>query len=206
MATLLITNLSAGVVNLGDFYTSLAVGASISVERSANDIPGLAALVKSLAAGDVSLSVTYSADEIASGLQTPDKAVEARDMAPGAIGGDGLDAGILMQFDSPVGGGGADELTLIAAGALPFAFRVCDVWAKVSTGVAGSWVLGDEAGGAGQIVGTMDSTTASARVPTTAPTDGVTVAPGAAKGLFLARSASTAIGEIYALIKRVNTP
>jgi hypothetical protein len=202
MATLLITNLSSGVVNLGDFYTSLAVGASISVDRRPGEIPLLSALMASLSAGDVSMSVTYTADEIASGLQSPDKAVEARDMAPGVAGGDGLDPGILMKFDVPVGGGGADEVTLIAAGALPYPFQVCDVWANISTAAAGSWVLGDEAGGAGTDIATLDSTTTGVRVPSTAPLTSIAVALGAAKGLFLARSDSTAVGEVFALVKR----
>jgi len=202
MATLLITNISSDVVNLGDFYTSLAVGASIEVERSSSDIPGLSALIRELAAGSVTLSVTYSADEISSGLQSPDKAVEARDIAPGVAGGDGLDPGILMKFDVPVGGGGADEVTLIAAGSLPYPFQVCDVWAKISTAVAGSWVLGDQAGGAGQDIATLSSAATGTRIPSTAPLTSIAVPLGATKGLFLARSDSTAIGEVFAIIKR----
>lgn len=206
MASLLITNLSADVVNLGDFYTSLAVGASITVTRAPGEINTLTALMASLAAGDVSMSVTYTADEIASGLQAPSKSVEARDMAPGVIGGDGLDPGILLSFDVAVGGGGADELTLIAAGALPYGFFVADVWAKITTAVAGSLVLNDEAAGAGQVIGTLSTAATGPRIPSTAPDGPVTVVPGAAKGLFLARSDSAAIGSVYALIKRVNTP
>lgn len=204
MAALLITNLTNDVVNLGDFYTSLAANASITVNRAPGEISLLTNLMTALADGDVSMSVTYTADEIASGLQAPSKSVESRDIAPNAVAlGDGLDPCILVSFDLPVGGGGADELILIAAGALPYKFAVIDVWGKVTTGVAGSWVLGDEAAGGGQTLGTVNSASADPRVPSTVPDGPVTVTPGADIGLFLARSDNTAIGSIYALIKRL---
>jgi len=68
MPTATITNLISESVYLGDLYTTLEAGESTSVFRSAAQLMSMPDLHKEIADGNVSMSLTYSADEIASGF------------------------------------------------------------------------------------------------------------------------------------------
>jgi len=199
MASITVTNVSGGDVNIQDFYKTLAPGEAITTERSAADLPGMVSLQTALAAGTVTLAVTYSAIELSSGLAAAPQIVEARDMAPVAAAG--LESGsIVIRVDVPVGGGGSDEVVIYAANALPFKFRVLETIFLISTG-AGTWALSDEAGGGGQTIVAGD-TSGTGRVVGTPDSDvTVVLTPGTLIGLFLARSDSASIGEIIMTVR-----
>jgi hypothetical protein len=190
MATLQIENITTEDIYLRDFYTNLLAGKSITVDRAASDLPRLASLQKAVADGQVSLSVSYSADEAASGLHAPPAVTEAGDLAPVAPGTPA--AALFTIFkDIPAGAGGApDDVEIYPAGGLPSTFRVLDVLAFVSTPVGGSSVtLRDEAAGAGSALAAAVPTASAGRK--TADSTSTSVAtPASAKGLFARRSDS----------------
>jgi len=202
MATFTITNLSSGDVNLGDFYYTLAVGETLTLDnRSASEISGLAAVQRELVAGNITFQVTYSADELGSGLMTP----------PNTIGGDDVQevaAADLLALPTSIysiiaagGGGAADDVTLYAINTLPFKMRVMQAWMEVTTAVGASTaVLRDEAAGAGTVYATFDSATTGLK-PTTTVT-GLLLTPGATKGLFVRRSDSGVAGNVFVLVRR----
>lgn len=196
-----ITNLTSSPVYIGDIYTSVQVGIPLTITRSGSDLNGMAALMAAIADGSVSVAITPTAAELASGLLAPPEAVEAVDMAPVAAAG--IASGcVLFRAELPVGVGGADDVPLFAAGALPFKFRVVDSWLFVSTAKAGSATLRDEPAGAGTAVSVGD-TTATGRAVCAPTSDASTVlTPGATKGLFARRTDDTMIGEVFVLVRR----
>ena len=201
MASLLITNVSSLPVTLADFYSTVPVGGSITVTRAASDIPRLASLMHALALSQVSLAVTWSSDEAASGLQTPPNAVQAIDMA--AVTATGLAAPIVSFFGAvPAGiGGAADDVTIAAVGTMPFKFRVLNAWFLCSTAVGASTIdLRTAAAGAGTLLATVSSG-ATGYSPMTAPNATTVVTPGTAVGLFARRSNNTVAGEFVILAR-----
>lgn len=197
-----ITNLTSSPVYIGDIYTSVPVGSPLTIERAASDLSGMAALMKAIADGDVSITVTPTADELASGLLSPPSSIQAEDMAPVAATdvGSGL---VLLRAAFTAGGGGSPaDITLYAANALPYKFRVVDSWLFVATAVAGTGTLRDEAAGAGTAV-SSGSTAATGRIPMDPDSDAsVVLTPGATKGLFLRLSDDAAAGEVFVLARR----
>ena len=100
------------------------------------------------------------------------------------------------------GGGSPADITLYAANALPFKLRVVDSWLFVSTAVAGTGTLRDEAAGAGTAA-SSGSTVATGRIPMDPTSDASAVlTPGATKGLFLYLSDDAAAGEVFVLVRR----
>jgi hypothetical protein len=202
MATFTITNVSSGEVHLGDFYYTMDAGEVLTLtNRSPSEVPGLASVQAALAAGDITFSIAYTADELDSGLMT----------APNTVGGDDTQevaAADLLALPTSIynevaaGGGGApDDVTLYALDAVPFKFRVLQAWFDVTTAVGASTCeLNDEAAAAGTTLATF-STGAAGLVPTTSDI-GAVLTPSATKGLFLRRSDSGVAGNLIVLVRR----
>lgn len=202
MATLRITNLTSAELLLSDFYANVAAGAYVDITRPANRLGELANLQSLIADGSVSLAVTYTADEIASGLLAPPQALQPQDLAPVAAA-TALGGLALIRVPLAAGGGGSpDDTQVYAVNALPFKFRVVDCWARVVTGVGGSTVAAyTQAAGAGTLLGTMSSAAAAARSPATDVTATAVAVPGATEGLFIRRSDDGVEAEVYLLIR-----
>lgn len=202
MATITITNLTSEVQHIGDLYADLSAspGTIVLNNRAANELDGMRSLKALILAGSVSVSVAYSAADVASGFTTPIQSVEPKDILP--VAADGMTAGIVLRKAMVAAGPGApDDVEIFAVGALPFKLRVVDFWAQVVTNIAGSLQLRDEAAGAGTLAGTVDSTTAG-RIQGTAPSNAtVVLTPGATKGLFIRRSDNGVDGEVFVLLR-----
>lgn len=200
---LVVTNISSSPVYIRDLYHEIPVGGSVTTSRSASDMSGMDGLIEALDAGTVTVSVTPTAAEIASGFLTPPQAVQAVDMAPVAAAD--VAAGlVVLRVPLPAGAGGAaDDVTAYAANSLPFKFRVLDAWAMVGTGVALSNLnVYTQAAGAGTLLaGPIDATaTQIARI--TGPTASALAVPGATEGLFVRRDDSAIEGELFLLVRR----
>jgi len=200
MAKFTIVNLTSDAIHLGDFYYTLPGGATLELEnRSPSEVPGLRVVQEQLALGNISFSIEYTADELASGLMAPPNSITGDDFQEVAAAA--LLSGVaLLRINCPVGGGGADDVVAYALDNLPYKFRVVDAWAKISTAVAGTWELRDEAAGAGNVLATMDSTSLG-RADASDNASAVAT-PAVTKGLFVYRSDSTAVGEVFVLIRR----
>jgi hypothetical protein len=199
---LTVTNISGTTVYIREFYRELEAGASITVERSSTDLPGMAGLQKLIAEGKVAYAVTYSADELASGLQSPPQAITSDDMHP--VAGTDLTAPVVTfrKTFAAGGGGAADDVTIYAANALPFKFRVLDVVAHIVANVALSTLeIRSRAGGLGTLASTVSSATAG-RVNGAAPSNAtVALTPGALEGLFIRRSDNAVSGEVIVIAR-----
>jgi len=190
-----ITNTDVEKLYLGDFYTSIEPGKSITVDRPASDLPRLPSLQAALADGKASLSVTYTSDEAASGLHAPPSVIEAGDIAP--VAGTTPAAALITIYKSFAAGGGGspDDVEIFPAGGLPFKFRILDLVVYVSTAVVGSDVeIRDEAVGAGSLLASASSASIGRNSNVEAGT-GI-AAPGTTKGLFVRRSDDGAAGEV----------
>jgi len=202
MATITITNLTGAVVHVGDLYADIpANGALVLNNRSALELDGMQSLKDLILATSVSVSIAYSAADVAAGFMTPAQSVQAVDIIPVVADGSMNPVAILRKA-MVAGGGGADDVTIYAAGQLPFKMRVCDVFAFVKTAAGGSTVaVRTRAAGAGTLLSTVDSA-ATGRVAGAAPSDATVVAtPGALEGLFLRRSDNTVVGEVFVLLR-----
>ena len=200
MAQLQITNTDVEKLYLGDFYTSIEPGKSITVERPASDLPRLPSLQKAVADGKASLSVTYTPDEAASGLHAPPAVIEAGDIAPVA-GATPAAALITIYKAFPAGGGGSpDDVEIFPVGGLPFKFRILDLTVYVSTAVGASDVeIRDEPAGAGSLLASAPTAVVGRSVNAEAGT-GI-AAPAAGKGLFVRRSDDGAAGEVVIIAR-----
>lgn len=201
MATLRITNLTTSPLYLGDLYTSVPASSYIDVERSATDLPRMKSLQAAMAAQQVTLAVTYSADELASGLMAPPQSVEAQDIAP-VLAATPLGGLALIRCPLVAGAPGApDDVTILAAGLLPFKFRVVDAWAKILTAIGGTTVKAyTRAAGAGTLLGSMASAAAGHQAQTDVTATAVAT-PAATEGLFIARSDRGVAGEVFLLVR-----
>jgi hypothetical protein len=200
MAELQITNVSPDSVYLADLYTSIGVGETKTIDRSATDLPRMKSLHEAMADGKVTLSVNYSADEVASGLHAPPSTIEAVDIAPVAAATPASALAVIYKA-LPVGAGGSpDDVEIFPAGSLPFKFRVVDCVLYVSTAVGASTVeIRDEAGGAGNLHASA-SAAATGRNPN-AEDQTSEVAPAPTKGLFARRSDSGIGGEVVLFVR-----
>jgi hypothetical protein len=68
MATLIVQNLTASDVFVTDLYATIPASGSVSTTRSSSDLARMYSLMSLITAGTLAASVTYSADEIGSGL------------------------------------------------------------------------------------------------------------------------------------------
>ena len=103
---------------------------------------------------------------------------------------------------------GADDLVVgYALGALPFRFRVLNMWAFISTLAAGSTIGAcTQLNGLGVVLGTVETGTAGYRPQTAASTTTGEAIPAATNGLFFHRYVDDRIvGEVFLLIQRTGT-
>lgn len=201
MATLRITNVDSSELFLSDIYSTIAVGKYVDVTRDASDIPRMQSLASAIADGKATLAVTYSADELASGIMAPPAAIGAADMAPVAST-DKASGLVLIRIPmTALAAGTADDVTGYAVNTLPFKFRVCDAWAHVSANIAASTLsVRTQAAGAGTLLATL-SGNATGRNSMTAPTASAVATPGATEGLFVRRSDRAVAGEVMLLCR-----
>jgi len=200
---IVVTNISTAPVYIRDFYTEIPVGGSVTTERSGSDLSDMEGLIAALDAGTVTVSITPTAAEIASGFLTPPQAVQAVDMAPVAAAD--VAAGLIVLRVPLVAAvaGAPDDVSVYPANSLPFKFRVIDAWALISTGVALSNLnVYTRAAGAGTLLaGPLDATAAHiARI--SGPTTSALAIPGATEGLFVRRDDRSIAGEIFLLVRR----
>lgn len=203
MATFTITNLTSNEVHLGDFYKTLAGNEVLVLEdRSPNEVPDLKSVIAKLAAGSISFSVDYTAEEISTGMMSPPNAVEAQDFQQVAAA-DVASPIICFRKEMVAGGGGApDDVEIFAAGALPYTMRVLDVIGLIDTAVVASTLsIRDEAAGAGTESAALDSGSAG-RVVDPNKTVSAVYTPGATKGLFIRRSDNGVAGEVQVYVRR----
>lgn len=201
---LVITNVSSSTVLLSDFYVSVAAAASITVTRSASDLPRLRDLQAKLSDGTVTVAVTPSAAELASGLLSAPQAVQAVDMAPVAAATvDSAEVTLRCPFVAAAAGT-ADDVTIYALNAFPYKVRVLWARAIVTTNIGGSTIdVRTQAAGAGTLLATIDTAVAGpVAAPSAAFTASTVVTPGATVGLFLRRSDRGVAGEIHLIVRR----
>lgn len=214
MATLRITNLTTSPYWLNDIYTSVPASTAqfpyVEVQRTPAEISSMDGLQAAVAAGTLSSSVTYSAAELAAidSSNQPlasvlvDGSVTDAALAPVAAA---AVAAPLVTFHKAfaAGAGGADDVEVYAVNTLPYAVRVLDAFALISTAGAGGSTLSvrSAAAGGGTLAATVSSAaTGMARM--TGPNASVVLTPGAMVGLFVRRSDSTAVGEITIVARR----
>ena len=83
MAQIQLTNLTSNALPLGDLGSkSLAGNETITITRPANALPQMASVIAAVAAGTLSVTVTPTAAELASGFLSPPQSVQAEDLAP----------------------------------------------------------------------------------------------------------------------------
>jgi len=200
MAQLAITNIVSEEVYLADLYTSIEPGETKTVERSATDLPRMRSLQQAMADAKVSLSVTYSADEVQSGLHAPPSTIEAVDVAPVGAATPAAALVTLYKQLAACGGGSPDDVEIFPAGSLPFKFRILDCIVLVSASPGASTVqIRDEAGGGGNLLASA-STAAPGRQTNAENTTGVAT-PAATKGLFARRSDDAIAGEVVLVVR-----
>lgn len=200
MATFTITNIDTAPVHLGDFYHTLDVAEVLTLaNRTSTEIPGLVTVMEALNAGTITFVVTYTAAEIASGFQSPPNAVEAGDLAEVAAAA--VAAGSQQLYIAVAAtGAGADDVTIYAANALPYKFRILKSTLFVATAAGTTAELRDEPAGAGTAFGDHDPS-----IIGQANSDAVAaglVTPGATKGLFLRRDNGNSVGYLLIDIRR----
>jgi hypothetical protein len=195
MAQLTITNLTANPYFVSEIYKTLAAGESVVAERAASDIPGMEQLIKDVASGVLSMSVVYTAAELATGLMQPPWSVEAQDMALVNAADPAAGTFTIRKAFTALGAGVPDDVTIWAANALPFKFRVLDAIAYIGTAIALSTLdIRTRAGGAGtQLASTASATTGR---QTNTLNGSVVATPGTLEGLFIRRSDRGVAGEV----------
>jgi len=202
MATFSITNISSDEVHLGDFYLTIAAGETKTLSnRSVDEVSGLSSVQREVADGNITFTVTPTADELASGLMAPPNSISGDDFQEVAAAAPLSGVAEIRSEFAAGGGGSPDDVALYAANALPYKFRVLDAHVKVSTAVGGSTLLlRDEAAGAGTLLASMSG----AATGRSEMSDNLTAVatPGATKGLFLRRSDNGVAGEVIITIRR----
>lgn len=205
MATIVITNLdTTGPTYLSDFYNTLDTagggGANISrtFTRGAGEIPRLNALMALLGAGKVSVTVTPTAAELASGLLTPPSSVQPADVAQV----DATGTGVPFMGRAAFTAAGSQNVQIYAPGTEKFPgkkFRITKAWARVATASGGTTLsLRTLTGGAGTLLAQIASAATGVNQENTAVTASaqVDMADGVS-GLFLYKSSAAPGGEIF---------
>lgn len=199
MSTIVITNLSSTAsVNLQDLYTYLGPSKSITITRPAITLSSMPTVMAAYAAGSISLSITYDANETGSGLLLPPQSITGDDFQPVAAT-DLLSGTVCIRKALTAGGGGAaDDVTIYAVNTLPYSkMRILLVEGYISAGNAGgrSVQIRGAAAGGGTLVGTVAAVNTGYN-----GMSGVTATQvltnGASVGLFARRSDSAIAGEV----------
>jgi hypothetical protein len=206
MATFVITNLTASTVLLGDFYLTVPANGSVAIDnRAPSELDKMSALKALVLSNTVSVQVSMSAADIAAGWATPPQSVEPSDIAP--VGSADIAAATVLfrqAFTAAAGLGAPDDITVFAAGSLPFKCRIVDAWAFVATPINPSTIdARTQANGGGTLLASFNTGVAG-RVSLSAPNASVQVAPGSAVGLFLHRADNRVAGEVFLLVRREN--
>lgn len=203
MASFVITNLRTTPTLVQDFYATIPGSSSITVaNRSVHELDGMRDLKAKVAAGDVSISISYTATDLTAGFAQAPGSVEAVDAAAVAAA-TAAAAPITFRVPMTAGGGGApDDVTVFAANLLPFKFRVIDAYALISTAVGASTLsVRTQAAGAGTLLASLSSAT-TGRQPLTGPNASALATPGATEGLFIRRSDNGVAGEVVVIARR----
>jgi hypothetical protein len=205
MATITVTNLdTTSVTYLSDFYSTLdkagSGGANISRTfiRGAGEIPLLNALMKLQGAGKVSVVVTPTSDEIASGLLSAPASVQAGDVA--AV--DAVNTGVPFTGRLAFTAAGSQNVPIYPPGTEKFPgkkFRITRAWARVATASAGTTLsLRTLTGGAGTLLAQIASAATGVNQENTAVTASAAVdMSDGVSGLFLYKSSAAPGGEIF---------
>lgn len=197
-----ITNISAAPVAIGDLYTTIPVGGSVTTKRSASQLSAMVGLQKEVEAGTVTVAATMESFETASGLAIPPGTVEAGDAAAVAATAAAAAPLEIRKAFTALGAGVPDDVVIYAVNTLPYKIRVLDAYALVSTAIAATTLdVRDQAAGAGQLAATMSSATAG-RAAMTGPNASVVLTPGATIGLFIRRSDRGVAGEVVITARR----
>jgi hypothetical protein len=195
MAKLTITNLTSSQYFVTEIYKTLEAGESVTIDRASSDIPNMTQLIKDVSSSILSLAVAYTTEELSTGLMQPPWSVEARDMAlVNATDPAAGDFTIRTAFTA-LGAGVPDDVTIYAANALPFKFRVLDAIAYIGTAIVITTLdVRTRAGGAGTQLANMSSAATGRQTNTL--NGSVVATPGTLEGLFVRRSDRGVAGEI----------
>ncbi len=204
MASLLITNLTTSDIPITELYAILRASSTITTNRPVSALPGMKVLQEQIAAGNVTLAVTLTAAEAASGLASPPDVIGADDFAEVA---DTAVAAPMQAFRKTFAATGATgtkvDATIFAANALPYAFRVMDVLVLLSTTTGGTTAeLCDEVAGGGTVIASMATAATGPNRPSSAfEASSVVSQSTAAKGLFLNYDRAS-VGEVIVTVRR----
>jgi len=198
MASITLTKIAGDNVYYPDIYRSMVVGDVVTFDRFPNQITGMGSITKGIAAGELTMSVTYTAAEIASGQIAPPQSVGAADIAP--VAATAVASSTATMFHEYAAGAPA-EIPVIAAGSFPFKCRVVEVSGHIATVGAGASTLAiyDQAAGAGQLIATIATDVLGNVTGVVNATTVIT--PGALIGLFFLRSDATAAGDVMITVR-----
>ena len=206
MADFTFINPTSTVQWVTDFTNPIQVPANGQVTlpgRATTELPVARSLQKLIADGDLTFSLTPSADEKASGLLSPPVSITGDDMQPVAAGDVTAAIGTFHREIPAGAGGAADDVALFAANAIPFKARLLDVVFHVTTAVVASTLtLGDEAAAAGTAIAVGDSGTVGRKVDATRAATFVLEQTTVDKGLFVRRSDSGVAGSVTITYRR----
>ncbi len=202
MATIVLKNLTSSEIHLSDLgvvigksgVTDSTVGRieTVTVTRPAADVQkwlGVAALV---ADGDLTMTVTLSADEIAAGIAGDVGAVASTDLLSDVV--------MIRKAFTAGAGGSADDVTIWAAGAVPAKMRVLDVTLLVATNVtSATCTLRTATAGGGSALSTALSANATGTARNAATASAVVATTDA---MVIRRSDSGIAGEMLILARR----
>jgi hypothetical protein len=204
MADVTITNLTAAPLHIGDLYATIPANTSITIQRYASDLSRMKALQAAVTAGEAAVSVSLSAAELASGLAVAEGSVQAADVQAVAASDLASASFEIRKSFTAAAAGAQDDVTIYAAGALPYKMRILDAYVLVSTVGTGAATLTvrDEAAGAGTAAAVFSSAATGRISPSSAFTATTLLTPGAAKGLFVRRADRDAAGEVVIIARR----
>ena len=195
---LTITNLGSEQIFLSDLYTTIAAGGSVTTSRSESDLSRMASVQSAIAAGLVTVTVTPTANEEASGMLSGLGVTSA--IAPTAAVGENFEVRKSFVAGTP---GTPDDVTIFAVGTLPFKFRVENMEAIIATAIGATTLQArTRAGGAGTLLQEVASALTGHQDPTATVTASAVATPGAAEGLFLRRSDRGVAGEVVITCRR----
>lgn len=191
---IVVSNVSASPVWVSDLHCSIAAGGSITTTRYLTDLSRMVALQGFLEAGTLTMATTPSAAELAAnvgmlGLGTA-----------GAVPSTQLNTQeFTLRYAFAAGGGGsADDKTIFAVNAVPYKFRVMNMYAVVATAVSAKLLqLRTALTGGGTLLAECSGGTAGYEAGTSTVTASQVVTPGSAVGLILHRTDSGIAGEVF---------
>ena len=201
MATITVTKIAGDKRYYPDIYRDLSVDEAVSFERFPGQITNMWSITDGIAASELTMTVTYTAAEIASGQLAPPQSVQAGDIAP--VAATAVAGGLATMFHSYAAGLPA-EVPVIAAGSFPFKCRVLEVSGHIATAGAGASTLSiyDQAAGAGQLIATIATDVLGNVVGVVNTTTVIT--PGALIGLFFLRTDANAVGDVTLTVRPEN--